>query len=92
MENTLKMWKARQLIILSKILVAKSQALLNINYSFSNVEVESIQLSQNKKLTNTFVWGRQHYRVKHSSLTTNYKSGRLQMTDLKCTMQSLRMT
>ena len=90
-ENTFSTWNQRNLSLLGKILVIKSQAMSNIIYSLSNIQIENTYLEQMQKNINRFVWGSNYNRVKHSTMIADYDKAGLRMPDVKCTNMSLRL-
>ena len=91
LENTLRMWSSRQLSLLGKVLVTKSQGISNLIYALSNIEVDNRYLEQAQRIITNFVWGSKFNRIKHSTMIADFESGGIKMPDLKCIKMSLRM-
>ena len=56
-EDNLRIWKTRDLSFVGQIRIVKSQALSNLAYSMSNIEMENSYLKQAQKQVFAFVWG-----------------------------------
>ena len=90
-DNTLTLWKMRNLSKIGKILIIKAHALSNIIYSLSNIQMNANFTDIIQRKLNHFLWGSKVNRVKHSVVIADYDKGGLRMPDIKCTKQSLRL-
>ena len=84
-------WKTRDLLILGKILIAKSLGISNLVYSLSNSISSITHIKDSQKLTNDFIWNNRPAKIKHSTLINDYDKGGLKAPDIQCMQKSLRL-
>ena len=92
MENQLRIWGTRNLILIGKILVVKSMGLSNLIHIMYNTSVTKQNLIETKKIVNTFVCNSRQPKIKHEVLRLPYEEVGLRSPDVVSMYKAQKLT
>lgn len=86
-------WSKRVITPIGKIVVIKSLALAKLNHLILGIPNPSLaKINTIQNLFFKFLWSNSRDKVKRNIITQDYKYGGLKMIDLKCFINSLKVT
>ena len=91
MENKLVTWSSLDLTIIGKILITKSMGLSNLNYITTHACLTKEQLIRIQRKINSFIWDNKIPKIKHTTLTADYKQRGLRSPDITSIYKSQRL-
>ena len=91
-ENTLKVWKMRQLTLNGKIVIFKTLAISKIVYISSISSLPCCILVELNKIHKDFIWDNKMAKIKHSTLISDYTDGGLRDIDIELKIKALQMS
>ena len=80
--NNLTQWKQRNLSLIGRILIAKSQGISNLVYTMSTQYTDPKWLSEPHRCLRNFIWNDRPSKVKHNTLAASYTQGGLKAPDI----------
>ena len=91
LEKTLNRWKARKLTYYGRISIIKTIGISQILYNASCINVPDYVIKEVNRTLYKFLWGSSKEKVKRRTTTQYMGNGGLQMTDIKCQIDALRI-
>ena len=90
--NILDLWKMRNLTYYGKVIIIKILAASQIVYTAIAVRTPDYVVKQLNKLFYQFIWNSKKEKVKRNVLINPISDGGLNMIDLECKIQSLKLS
>ena len=81
-ENNLLQWKQRNLSLIGRILIAKSQGISNLVYIMSTQYTDPKWLSEPHRCISKYIWNDRPPKVKHCTLIAEQDNGGLKAPDI----------
>ena len=91
LEQTLNLWKMRDLSLIGRILIAKTFGISKFLYISSIIELETDTISKIETILYNFIWQGNRAKIKKSVLVSDYCYGGLRAPDLKSIIKAQKM-
>lgn len=91
LNNTLTMWKKRDLTLFGKILIIKSLGISKLIYTAMNTYIPEYVIGKVNKLLYNFIWKNKD-RIKCHTIINKLEEGGLNMIDIECQFQAVKAT
>ena len=92
MNDTLAMWRWRNLTLGGRIAIFKTLALSKITYISLLSSTPSFIIEKIIELQNDFLWDSKRPKIKHNTLINDYAQGGLKKVDIRLKIKALRLS
>ena len=82
-QRVLKLWKLRNLTLEGKILISETFALAKIIFQASVTPIPNYIVTELEKIGKSFLWVNSTPKIKHNTLSNDYKDGGLKNVDIR---------
>ena len=89
-ENVLKIWRIRTLIVQGKITIFKTLAISKVIHLVLVTNIPKVIIDQLNKNQKDFIWNRKYPKIRHSTLCNNHENGGLKSVHIPNKLTSLQ--